>query len=120
MCLKAGWLTMLGIFRASTTCRHAGPRRTRGHAGLHRSHLLAANTEAFDAMADALLARGLNPLPLALESLKDGLCLQTLRSLCITHQVQIILNTTAFAALGEHARTGEAADALAGDIPCCR
>ncbi|OAD86197.1 cobalamin biosynthesis protein CobN [Comamonas thiooxydans] len=83
----------------------------------YRSHLLAANTEAFDAMADALLARGLNPLPLALESLKDGLCLQTLRSLCITHQVQIILNTTAFAALGEHARTGEAADALAGDIP---
>ena len=83
----------------------------------YRSHLLAANTEAFDAMADALLARGLNPLPLALESLKDGLCLQTLRSLCITHQVQIILNTTAFAALGEHARTGEASDALAGDIP---
>ena len=83
----------------------------------YRSHLLAANTEAFDAMADTLLARGLNPLPLALESLKDGLCLQTLRSLCITHQVQIILNTTAFAALGEHARTGEAADALAGDIP---
>lgn len=83
----------------------------------YRSHLLAANTEAFDLMADALLARGLNPLPLALESLKDGLCLQTLRSLCITHQVQIILNTTAFAALGEHARTGEAADALAGDIP---
>ena len=83
----------------------------------YRSHLLAANTEAFDAMADALLARGLNPLPLALESLKDGLCLQTLRSLCLTHQVQIILNTTAFAALGEHARTGEAADALAGDIP---
>lgn len=83
----------------------------------YRSHLLAANTEAFDAMADALLARGLNPLPLALESLKDGLCLQTLRSLCITHQVEIILNTTAFAALGEHARTGEAADALAGDIP---
>ena len=83
----------------------------------YRSHLLAANTEAFDAMADALLARGLNPLPLALESLKDGLCLQTLRSLCITHQVQIILNTTAFAALGEHARTGEVVDALAGDIP---
>ncbi|MDR0215353.1 MAG: cobaltochelatase subunit CobN [Comamonas sp.] len=83
----------------------------------YRSHLLAANTEAFDLMADALLARGLNPLPLALESLKDGLCLQTLRTLCIAHQVQIILNTTAFAALGEHARSGEAADALAGDIP---
>ncbi|MBB6576021.1 cobaltochelatase CobN [Comamonas odontotermitis] len=83
----------------------------------YRSHLLAANTDAFDAMAEALLAQGLNPLPLALESLKDALCLQTLRALCTTHGVQLILNTTAFAALGEHARVGTEADALAGDIP---
>ena len=83
----------------------------------YRSHLLAANTDAFDAMAEALLARGMNPLPLALESLKDALCLQTLRALCAAHRVQIILNTTAFAALGPHAKPGESADALAGDIP---
>ena len=83
----------------------------------YRSHLLAANTDAFDAMAEALLAQGLNPLPLALESLKDALCLQTLRTLCAAHGVQIILNTTAFAALGEHARSGDATDTLAGDIP---
>ena len=83
----------------------------------YRSHLLAANTDAFDAMAEALLAQRLNPLPLALESLKDALCLQTLRALCSAHDVQLILNTTAFAALGEHARAGTEADALAGDIP---
>ncbi|UBB16803.1 cobaltochelatase subunit CobN [Comamonas odontotermitis] len=83
----------------------------------YRSHLLAANTDAFDAMAEALLAQGMNPLPLALESLKDSLCLQTLRALCAAHDVQLILNTTAFAALGEHARAGTEADALAGDIP---
>lgn len=83
----------------------------------YRSHLLAANTEAFDALAEALLAEGLNPLPLALESLKDALCLQTLRALCAAQGVQLILNTTAFAALGEHARGGAEADALAGDIP---
>ncbi|WP_367066747.1 cobaltochelatase subunit CobN [Oryzisolibacter sp. LB2S] len=85
----------------------------------YRSHLLAANTDAFDAMAEALRARGLNPLPLALESLKDGLCLQTLRALCAAHDVQLILNTTAFAALGEHARAGSDGDidSLAGDIP---
>lgn len=86
----------------------------------YRSHLLAANTDAFDAMAQALLEQGLNPLPLALESLKDALCLQTLRTLCTAHQVQLILNTTAFAALGEHARAGVAGgeiDTLAGDIP---
>ncbi|WP_406625856.1 cobaltochelatase subunit CobN [Acidovorax sp. SDU_ACID1] len=83
----------------------------------YRSHLLAANTDAFDAMAGALLAEGLNPLPLALESLKDALCLETLRALCVAHNVQLILNTTAFAALGEHARGGGDTDALAGDVP---
>ena len=83
----------------------------------YRSHLLAANTEAFDTMAEALLAQGMNPLPLALESLKDALCLQTLRMLCTSQQVQLILNTTAFAALGEHGRAGHADTALAGDIP---
>jgi cobaltochelatase CobN len=83
----------------------------------YRSHLLAANTDAFDAMAGALLAEGLNPLPLALESLKDVLCLETLRALCAAHNVQLILNTTAFAALGEHARGGGDTDALAGDVP---
>ncbi|MFT3815327.1 MAG: cobaltochelatase subunit CobN [Acidovorax sp.] len=83
----------------------------------YRSHLLAANTDAFDAMAGALLAEGLNPLPLALESLKDPLCLETLRALCAAHEVQLILNTTAFAALGEHARGGGDTDALAGDVP---
>lgn len=83
----------------------------------YRSHLLAANTDAFDAMAGALLAEGLNPLPLALESLKDVLCLETLRALCAAHNVQLILNTTAFAALGEHARGGGDTYALAGDVP---
>ncbi|MFT4243150.1 MAG: cobaltochelatase subunit CobN [Acidovorax sp.] len=83
----------------------------------YRSHLLAANTDAFDAMTEALRDEGLNPLPLALESLKDALCLQTLRALCAAHNVQLILNTTAFAALGEHARGGGDADALAGDVP---
>lgn len=83
----------------------------------YRSHLLAANTDAFDSMAEALLARGMNPLPLALESLKDAVCLQTLRSLCHTQSVQVILNTTAFAALGEYAKDPHGADALAGDIP---
>lgn len=83
----------------------------------YRSHLLAANTGAFDAMAEALVAHGMNPLPLALESLRDALSLQTLRALCTAHRVQLVLNTTAFAALGEPARAGDDAEALAGDIP---
>lgn len=76
----------------------------------YRSHLLAANTAAFDAMAQALLDQGLNPLPVALDSLKDALCLSVLRGLCARHAVDLVLNTTAFSAL-------EAGAALAGDAP---
>lgn len=84
----------------------------------YRSHLQSGNTAAFDAMAAALGAQGLNPLPVALDSLKDPLCLSALRALCAEHEVQLVLNTTAFAALGQGAQNdaGEAL-ALAGDAP---
>jgi cobaltochelatase CobN len=84
----------------------------------YRSHLLSGNTAAFDALAAALHAEGLNPLPVALDSLKDPLCLSALRGLCSEHDVQLVLNTTAFAALGQGAQddAGEAI-ALAGDAP---
>ncbi|MDQ0070488.1 cobaltochelatase CobN [Variovorax boronicumulans] len=84
----------------------------------YRSHLLSGNTAAFDALAVALHAEGLNPLPVALDSLKDPLCLSAFRGLCSEHDVQLVLNTTAFAALGQSAQddAGEAI-ALAGDAP---
>ncbi|MDM0005980.1 cobaltochelatase subunit CobN [Variovorax sp. J22G73] len=92
----------------------------------YRSHLLSGNTVAFDAMAAALSAEGLNPLPVALDSLKDPLCLSTFRGLCAAHDVQLVLNTTAFAALGQGMQgmqddDGDEAEAeavaLAGDAP---
>ncbi|CAB5689788.1 Aerobic cobaltochelatase subunit CobN [Delftia tsuruhatensis] len=76
----------------------------------YRSHLLAGNTAAFDAMAVALQRRGMNPLPVALDSLKDPLCLATFQQLCADHAAQLVLNTTAFSSL-------EAGSALAGDAP---
>ena len=76
----------------------------------YRAHLLAANTAAFDALALALHARGMNPLPVAIDSLKDALCLSAFRTLCSEQQVQLVLNTTAFSAVGEGA-------SLAGDAP---
>lgn len=84
----------------------------------YRSHLLSGNTVAFDAMAAALSAEGLNPLPIALDSLKDPLCLSTFRELCAAHEVQLVLNTTAFAALGQGAQDEEGESiVLAGDAP---
>ncbi|MDO5290441.1 MAG: cobaltochelatase subunit CobN [Pseudomonadota bacterium] len=82
----------------------------------YRSHLLAGNTAAFDDLALALRAQGLNPLPVALDSLKDPLCLATLRSLCAQHSARIVLNTTAFAALGQPG-SGAPFEPLAGDAP---
>ncbi|MEO0443059.1 MAG: cobaltochelatase subunit CobN [Pseudomonadota bacterium] len=63
----------------------------------YRSHLQAGNTKAFSALCDSLREHKLNPLPIALRSLKDSLCRDTLKHLCREHQVELILNTTAFA-----------------------
>ncbi|MEG1767870.1 MAG: cobaltochelatase subunit CobN [Comamonas sp.] len=80
----------------------------------YRAHLQSGNTQVFKALSQALLARGMNPLPLALLSLKDAACMATLHQLCADHQVALILNTTSFSQSsletpGDHA--------LAGDIP---
>lgn len=80
----------------------------------YRAHLQAGNTAVFDALCRALLEQGLNPLPLALSSLKDPASLAVLRSLCAQHAVSIILNTTAFA----HTTLDDGGThALAGDVP---
>ncbi|WP_417282377.1 cobaltochelatase subunit CobN [Comamonas sp.] len=83
-------------------------------AVFYRAHLQSGNTRVFDALCEQLLKEGLNPLPLALLSLKDADCLSVLHALCAEHQVALILNTTAFSQSsletpGDHA--------LAGDIP---
>ena len=84
----------------------------------YRSHLQSGNTAAFDALAKGLHDAGLNAMPVALDSLKDPLCLSTLRSLCADNDVQVVLNTTAFAALGVGDTVdGQAQPTLAGDAP---
>ncbi|WP_159912683.1 cobaltochelatase subunit CobN [Pantoea sp. 18069] len=80
----------------------------------YRAHLQSGNTQVFKALSEQLLARGMNPLPLALLSLKDTACMAMLHQLCADHQVALILNTTSFSQSsletpGDHA--------LAGDIP---
>ncbi|HVL01340.1 MAG TPA: cobaltochelatase subunit CobN [Dongiaceae bacterium] len=62
----------------------------------YRSHLQAGNTKVFRHLCDLLQQQALNPLPLALVSLKDELCVSTLQHLCRDSNVQLILNTTAF------------------------
>jgi cobaltochelatase CobN len=80
----------------------------------YRAHLQAANTAVFDALIDALDAQGLNPLPLAITSLKDAVSRDVLQQLCTEHDVALVLNTTAFAA---SAIDDPEPLALAGDAP---
>ncbi|MDQ8020880.1 MAG: cobaltochelatase subunit CobN [Moraxellaceae bacterium] len=80
----------------------------------YRAHLQAANTAVFATLCDMLREHGLNPLPLAVSSLKEPVCLDLVRRLADEQDVALILNTTAFARTafdedGDHA--------LAGDIP---
>jgi cobaltochelatase CobN len=80
----------------------------------YKAHLQAANTAAFDALIDALTERGMNPLPLAVTSLKDTLSRDVIDGLCAAHDIALVLNTTAFAA---SSLDDPAPLALAGDAP---
>ena len=64
----------------------------------YRAHLQSANTAVFDALVDALERRGLNPLPIAITSLKDAVSRDVVTQLCDEHGVTLVLNTTSFAA----------------------
>ena len=80
----------------------------------YRAHLQAGNTAAFTHLCQSLQACGLNPLPLALTSLKDPQCMDRLRRWVVEHDVALILNTTAFS----RSALDEPGDqALAGDVP---
>lgn len=80
----------------------------------YKAHLQAANTAVFDALIEALEAQGMNPLPIALTSLKDVMSREVLQQLCAQHDVALVLNTTAFAAT---AIDDPDPLALAGDAP---
>ncbi|CAH2807908.1 MAG: Aerobic cobaltochelatase CobN subunit (EC [uncultured Paraburkholderia sp.] len=64
----------------------------------YKAHLQAANTAVFDALIDALEGRRINPLPIAITSLKDAMSRDVVQALCEEHGVSLVLNTTAFAA----------------------
>ncbi|HJR30669.1 MAG TPA: cobaltochelatase subunit CobN [Pseudomonas sp.] len=63
----------------------------------YRSHLQAANTGFIDIFCQRLQAAGLNPLPIALASLKEPGCLTVVEDLLDEVEAGVILNTTGFA-----------------------
>ncbi|WP_419710794.1 cobaltochelatase subunit CobN [Pseudomonas sp. NFX224] len=63
----------------------------------YRSHLQAANTGFIDVFCQRLQAAGLNPLPIALASLKEPGCLSVVEDWLDEVEAGVILNTTGFA-----------------------
>jgi cobaltochelatase CobN len=63
----------------------------------YRSHLQSANTVMFDQLIELIEAQGLNPLPVAIASLKDRESLALVNGLLQQSGASVIVNTTAFA-----------------------
>ncbi|HEY9550022.1 MAG TPA: cobaltochelatase subunit CobN, partial [Kiloniellaceae bacterium] len=63
----------------------------------YRALLQAGNLAAVDALVAALKHRGINPLPLYCNSLKDAQSAEVVRSLLAASGAEIVLNTTGFA-----------------------
>ena len=63
----------------------------------YRSHLQAANTGFIDVFCQRLQAAGLNPLPIAVASLKEPGCLAAVEGWLDEAAAAVILNTTGFA-----------------------
>ncbi|WP_019646793.1 cobaltochelatase subunit CobN [Novispirillum itersonii] len=80
----------------------------------YRALVHAGNTAPVLALAEALLERGLNPLPAFVTSLKDSLAAGVLESLLADHPSSVILNGTAFAV----AAPGEARDTPFSTADC--
>jgi cobaltochelatase CobN len=62
----------------------------------YRAHYLAGNTKPIDALCGALAERGLEPLPIFVQSLQDPQVQTELKQLLQAGQVQLLLNATSF------------------------
>jgi cobaltochelatase CobN len=82
----------------------------------YRAHLAAGNLAAFDGLIAELERQGLNPLPIALASLKDDACRAEVRALLAEARAELVLNTTGFA-IASTEPDGAPAGALGLDRP---
>ena len=65
---------------------------------VYRSAVLAGDTQAIEALADALVERGIDPLVLAVSSLKDPEAVAVVRRAIRARRPDVIVTTTAFSA----------------------
>jgi cobaltochelatase CobN len=82
----------------------------------YRALVASGGTQAVDAMVEALVARGVNPLPVHLQSLKNPFAVTLLGRLFAEAKPDVILNATGFATSAPGSRDGGGPLALA-DAP---
>jgi len=63
----------------------------------YNSHLQSSNCQMFDELIALMASQGINPLPIAISSLKDSQALQIVNELLLKHDCRLILNSTGFA-----------------------
>ncbi|KUJ92096.1 MAG: cobaltochelatase subunit CobN, partial [Pseudomonas sp. 63_8] len=63
----------------------------------YRNHVQSANTAFVDTFCQHLVAQGLNPLPIAVASLKEAACLDQVQVWLDETHAALIINTTGFA-----------------------
>ena len=83
----------------------------------YRALLLGAGLEPVDRLVEALLARGLAPMPVMVASLKDPLSVATLHRLMERAAPEVILNATAFSSGSAEAPGGPLAAPEANGAP---
>jgi len=96
----AGYLPAVGAVTVDRLVAELPPDRPVVAIIFYRAVLLAADTAAIDALCEALAARGLNPAPLVITSLKDEAAATFVRTALARLEPAIVVTTTAFAAGG--------------------
>jgi cobaltochelatase CobN len=110
----AGYLPDAGAIDIERLTPSLAPNRPVVPIIFYRALLLAGDTDAVDALCEALSARGLAPAPLAITSLKEAAAAAFVRTALARLRPAVVITTTAFAASGDG---GDATPLDGADVP---
>ncbi len=107
--LKAGlWFPKRGLISFDALTENWKKNAPIVAINFYRALVQSGGLQPIEAMVDALIARGLNPLPIFISSLKDTVSVATVREVFERANPSVVLNTTGFSVsspTGEHQST---------------
>ncbi|KLK92486.1 cobalamin biosynthesis protein CobN [Microvirga vignae] len=92
------WTPEEGIVEPETLLARCSDQRPLAYILVYRSSVLAGDTKPIEALSVALRERGVEPLVLAVSSLKDAEAVDVVRRVLHTRRPDMIVTTTAFSA----------------------